>query len=279
MRFFRILPDWLVYALALGAIVFVLFGIDQRTPAPPTLDASGPLLPPPSMFDPEILVEVGPVQSGLGTAFAVNPEGWWLTARHVVDDCARVGIVVGPDTALEVRDVRTASFADLALLHTQNAAETLTLDDTEDDLRVGQQAYHIGYPQGRAGEAASRLIGRETLIARGRYSFEQPVMAWAETGRTQGLSGSLAGMSGGPALDNSGRVIGVTIAESARRGRIYTASPATIVRLMGVQNVRPEGDTPHRISDNNYGSRADSLRRDLAIAQVICIAGNPLFRS
>ncbi|MGE3143159.1 MAG: serine protease [Hyphomonadaceae bacterium] len=275
----RILPDWMIYALVVGAIVFVLFGIDRRSNAPPALDGAeqmGPLLPPPSIFDPEILVDVGPVSSGLGTAFAINREGWWLTARHVVDECDRVGIIVARNTAAEAQ-VKVARFADLALLHTDSAPVSLELDRTEEDLRVGQQAFHIGFPQGRTGEASSRLIGRETLVARGRYELEQPVLAWAETGRTSGLMGSLAGMSGGPALDNEGRVIGVTVAESARRGRIYTASPASILNLLNVERIEAAGEATPRVTRANYGTRADELRRALGVAQVVCIAHNNLF--
>lgn len=273
------LPDWVIYSLVLGVILFVTFTVasPQRENATPSLEGSeklGPLLPPPSAFDREILVEVGPAQSGLGTAFAINPDGWWLTARHVVDDCDTVGIIVSKDTAARA-EVHVAPFADLALLHTDGAPVSLAMDLSEDDLRVGQQAFHVGYPQGRNGEAASRLIGREKLIARGRYRLEQSVLAWVETGRTEGLTGSLAGISGGPVFDQEGRVIGVTLAESSRRGRLYTASPATIQRLLERNDPRvtPRGDQQPRITATNYGNRADSMRRALAVVRVICIAG------
>jgi hypothetical protein len=116
------------------------------------------------------------------------------------------------------------------------------------------------------------LIGRETLVARGRYELEEPVLAWAELGRTSGLSGSLAGISGGPALAANGQVIGVTVAESARRGRIYTAAPSSILRLLRVEQVQAEGTPAPRMSPEQYGQQADDLRRALAVAQVVCVA-------
>ncbi|MBL8548788.1 MAG: trypsin-like peptidase domain-containing protein [Hyphomonadaceae bacterium] len=268
-------PDWLVYILVTGALVLVLFGIDRRSDAPPALSDSGqigPLLPPPSIYDPDILVDVGPVSSGLGTAFAISQEGWWLTARHVVDACNRVGIVVSRNTAIQVKEVRVARFADLALLQTDRAPGALALDDKENRLQIGQSAFHVGFPQGRTGEASSRLIGRETLVARGRYQFEQPVLAWAETGRTGNLQGTLSGISGGPTIDEAGRVIGVTVAESARRGRIYTASPASIARFLEVEQTPTDGAPTARLTRTNYGQRSDELRRSLTVAQVVCIA-------
>ena len=255
-------------------MVFVLFEVDDRADAPPALETSeqGAFLPPPSIYDPEILVEVGPVSSGLGSAFAISADGWWVTARHVVDACQDVGLIVSRAAAAPVTEVKVALFADLALLKTDRAPTALALDTSERQFQVGQRAYHVGFPQGRPGEAYSRLIGRETLVARGRYNMEEPVLAWAELGRTTGLSGTLAGMSGGPAIAGNGQVIGVTVAESARRGRIYTASPSSILRLLRVEQIEAAGNPSPRLTPENYGEEADSLRRELAVAQVVCIA-------
>ncbi|MFZ4120293.1 MAG: S1 family peptidase [Caulobacterales bacterium] len=269
----RWLPDWLVYLVVTAAVLLALFRVDQRATAPAWRDAeiagAGALLPPPSVFDPELLVEVGPSAPGLGTAFAVNREGWWLTARHVVDGCAKVGVQVSRGRALPA-EVLPARFADLAFLRTEPVPSVLPMNLDEANLKLGQEAYHVGFPQGRPGEAASRLIGRERLIARGRYSLEEPVLAWSEMGRTLGLNGSLAGMSGGPTLDGEGRVIGVTIAESPRRGRIYTASPATIMRWMEISRVESEEVTGAPLTARNYGQRADAMRRTLTVRPVIC---------
>lgn len=271
----RLIPDWLLYIVVIAAVVFVLFRIDDRANAPETLPEApetGAFLPPPSIYDPEVLVEVGPVSSGLGSAFAISEDGWWLTARHVVDACQRVGLIVSRGAATPVSDVKVALFADLALLKTDRAPAALAIDTSERRFQVGQRAYHVGFPQGRPGEAYSRLIGRETLVARGRYEIEEPVLAWAELGRTSGLGGSLAGISGGPAIAANGQVIGVTVAESARRGRIYTAAPSSIMRLLRVEQVEAEGRPAPRMSPEEYGQRADDLRRSLAVAQVVCVA-------
>ena len=271
----RLIPDWLLYIIVIAAVVFVLFRIDHRSDAPEALPESpqaGSFLPPPSAYDPEVLVEVGPVASGLGSAFAISEDGWWLTARHVVDDCERVGLIVSRGAASPVTEVKVALFADLALLKTNRAPEALAIDTSERRFQVGQRAFHVGFPQGRPGEAYSRLIGRETLIARGRYDVEEPVLVWAELGRTSGLRGSLAGISGGPALGSNGQVIGVTVAESTRRGRIYTAAPSSILRLLRVEQVQAEGQPAPHMTPEGYGQQADDLRRNLAVAQVICVA-------
>jgi S1-C subfamily serine protease len=270
----RLIPDWLLYIVVIAVVLFVLFQVDRRSNAPEALPDSreaGAYLPPPSVFDPEILVDVGPQSSGLGSAFAISPDGWWITARHVVDACTHVGIIVSRGSATPVRQVRIAQFADLALLKTDHAPSPLAIDASERSLQVGQRAFHVGFPQGRPGEVYSRLIGRENLIARGRYEVDEPVLTWAELGRTAALSGSLAGMSGGPAFDANGQVIGVTIAESARRGRLYTASAATIMRMLHVEQVRAQGAPAPRFTTDNYGQESDALRRALSVAQVVCV--------
>ncbi len=271
----RLIPDWLLYIVVIAVLVFVLFRVDQRHDAPealPDAPETGAFLPPPSQYDPAVLVEVGPVASGMGSAFAISPDGWWLTARHVVDGCEAVGLIVSRGAAARVTDVKRALFADIALLKTDSAPVSLAIDTSERRFQIGQRAFHVGFPQGRPGEAYSRLIGRETLIARGRYDIEEPVLAWAEMGRTGGLRGSLAGISGGPAIAANGQVIGITVAESARRGRIYTAAPSSITRLLRVEQIEAQGAPAERLTPDNYGQASDDLRRSLAVAQVVCVA-------
>ena len=101
----------------------------------------------------------------------------------------------------------------------------------------------------------------------GRYKSEEPVLAWAESGRSEGLKGSLGGLSGGPVLDKDGEIIGVVTAESLRRGRVYSVAP---------RNLRPVIDedktyAARPISLTSYGLQADEYRRNRQIAQVVCL--------
>jgi S1-C subfamily serine protease len=276
----RFLPDWLIYILAIAAIVAVLFAIDRRSDAPQALPGqetqAGAFLPPASLYDPQVLVEVGAVASGLGTAVAISEDGWWLTARHLVDSCESVGIIVSRMAAAPAREVRAAEFADLALIRTDFAPTSLAIDTTGRQMQIGENAFHIGFPQGRPGESMTRLVSREILVVRGRYEFQEPVLVWSEVGRTGGMGGSLSGISGGPALAANGQIIGITIAESTRRGRLYTAAPSTIASFLDVENVSPRGTPSPRLRDDNYGQEADLLRRALAVAQVVCVAPEDL---
>jgi hypothetical protein len=67
-------------------------------------------------------------------------------------------------------------------------------------------------------------------------------------------------------------VIGVTVAESPRRGRIYTTAQETIGDLLKQSRRRPASFAlGEQITTENYGRVADGLRRDLRVAQVVCL--------
>lgn len=269
-------PDWLVYSLVVGALVVWSLRLRENADAPPAPPApdevEGALLGPITPFDPAVTVNAPdtPFQPTSGTAFSISRDGLWVTARHVVEGCRRPAILIGGGRAVAA-DVRLAPRADIAVLLTRGGSDALPVMAAQ-DLRAGQRGFHPGYPQARAGEVASRLLGRETLRIRGRGQRDEPVLAWAEVGRTDGLGGTLAGLSGAPVLDRQGRAVGVTIAESPRRGRIYTTSPDTFgPAIRGVQ--KPDEPLTGRIvTVDNYGLVADDLRRDLRVAQVVCLS-------
>lgn len=269
------LPDWVVYAAIVVVLLFAALGRNERTDAPPppprSSDPLGEALGPASPFDPAVVVDV-PTKPGpaAGTAFSIARSGVWLTARHVVDGCKRVAIVVGPGTGVAVT-VRIDPQGEAAMLYTEGGSAPLPMALSE-PLRRGQRAFHPGFPQGAPGEASSRLLGRENLVVRGKGSRTEPVLVWAETGRTDGLEGTLGGLSGAPALDARGRVLGVTIAESPRRGRIYTTAPEIVSATIAASGRRSDTTTPGAaITPQNYFYVADDLRRELQIAQVVCL--------
>ncbi|MFN3512535.1 MAG: serine protease [Phenylobacterium sp.] len=269
------LPDWLVYSAVVTALLVAAVGRQERAdappPPPPMPGDEGLPLGPASPFDPEVVVEVAQqVKPGAGTAFSVADSGVWVTARHVVDGCTQAAIVVAEGRGVEAR-VRIDPHGEAAVLTTEGGAPPLPLG-LDRPLRRGDRAFHPGYPQGAPGEATSRLLGRENLVVRGRGARTESVLAWAETGRTDNLKGSLGGLSGAPALDAAGRVIGVTVAEAPRRGRIYTTAPETVAEALMEADRRPSDFAlGEPITPENYGRVSDALRRDLRVAQVICL--------
>jgi S1-C subfamily serine protease len=269
------LPDWLIYAAAVLALVLVAIAWQERAdapPAPPPTPGVEAGLPAKGAIDPAHVRPVPdwPLQTRAGTAFSISSAGVWLTARHVVDDCRLTAVVVADGRGVIAQVVADPS-SDVAVLKTEGGGPPLPLALSE-PLEDGQRAFHPGFPHGEPGEATSIYLGRERWRASERGGADQVVLAWAETGRTTGVRGSLEGLSGAPVLDRGGRVVGVTLAQSPRRGRLYAATPDAIRAALARAKVRLTGLTAgQEINVDNYGVVADGLRRELRVAEVACL--------
>lgn len=270
-------PDWLIYLAVVVVLTFLAVGWQQHADTPPTPPSmpigSGWPLGPATPFDPSIEVKLPSTPGeGAGTAFSVAESGVWLTARHVVEGCAKAVIEVAPGRGVAATVRLPPGGGETAILITRGGAPALPVA-LHPWLRRGALAFHPGFPRGAPGEAASRLVGRVRLVLRGRNTRTEPVLAWAEIGRTPGLHGSLIGLSGAPVLDTEGRVIGVTVAEAPRRGRLFTTAPQSLRAVLKAAGVTPAADAKgEAIAVGNYGPVADDLRRDLRVAQVVCLA-------
>ena len=162
-----------------------------------------------------ILIEAGD-NSGSGSGFIVQSDGYILTNNHVAAPAANGGelTVVFEDGEKAVAKIvgRNTSY-DLAVLKVdRNGLPAAVLGDSS-AVRVGEIAIAIGAPLGLNGTVTSGIIS----------SLDRPV--------TAGGSGELAfinaiqtdaainpGNSGGPLLDGTGRVIGINSAIATLAG-------------------------------------------------------------
>lgn len=259
-------PDWIIYGVLLLVFVMTAYEVEQDIVVPdaPESPELGPMLPSDSPRDEIVLVDVAPRQSGMGTAFSINQDGLWLTARHVVDGCDNVGLRIGLGRVVPVK-TQIVQNSDLAVLTSEWRRRPLPAD-LASRRQIGEIGYFFGYPQGKPGEVVGSLIARNRMKVRGRYTNEEAILAWSELGRSRNLSGSLGGLSGAPVLDKDGEIIGVVSAEAPRRGRVYSVAPRY---LRGIITDPGTGIEP--LSLESYGVAADRLRRDRRVAQVICL--------
>lgn len=231
----------------------------------------GPGLPPPSEDDPVVFVEPERKRgTSVGTAFAMHEDGLWVTARHVVSDCERLALRgrSGWD-GVEVAWLHPR--ADMAIVRSQGAPAHLAL--SRNAVNLEQDGYAVGYPQARPGAVHGHLLGRTRMRSPGLFSGVSSTLAWAEVDRQPALSGSLGGISGGPLLDEDGRVIGVIVAEVPRRGRFETLAPEVLYAVAARPELLPPSSTPALalpMGAGDFGRVGEQLRQRQGVALVGC---------
>ncbi len=239
-------------------------------PRPPIVTPQSPDRPPGPGSEPIVTVtERGPRNANsVGTAFAIDKGGDWVTASHVVEECKTVFVNIKgewiPATVLSRHSV-----ADVAVVRTRVDAPPMAVAEPV-PLRAEQDGFQMGYPQFKPGATHVKLIGRVRVQRARRGSAMEVAYSWAEVSRAPDFEGTLGGISGGPIVDARGVVVGVNILESSRRGRVTTSSPESIREAMGEARVKAEGGQGKVVAPANYGDRADEERASGAVARVFC---------
>jgi len=218
-------------------------------------------------------------QTSVGSALAIYPNGVWLTAKHVVENCKNIivqaGIKNGKPANLVPTKVITHPKADVAVItsprtdHGRRPFNLVARGDNSGD------AFHIGFPSGKPGAVHSRYLGR-MKVRRGRTNKSvEDLLVWAEITRIPNFSGSLGGISGGAVVDRTGALIGINSAASVRRGRILTSRPRTlmdIIRLSG--HISPTASQNRsmvlELNKKKYPSFAKAAIQDRRVVRVIC---------
>jgi S1-C subfamily serine protease len=170
-------------------------------------------------------------QEGSGSGFIIDTSGHLLTNYHVVDGAEEIKVIFGEGDSYDATVVGADPRNDVALLKVDAPADLLVPVElgTSSNLMVGQRAIAIGNPFGQFG----RTLTTGVISALGRTLEE-------DNGRT--ISGVIQtdaainrGNSGGPLLDSSGRVIGITSAIFSPTGSnagVGFAIPVDIIRRL-----------------------------------------------
>lgn len=147
-------------------------------------------------------------QEGAGSGFVIDREGHILTNYHVIQGVEFIEVNFGEQVVVPAVVVGADPRNDVAVLKVNVDPELLhpvTLGSSH-DLRVGQWAIAIGNPFGQFG----RTLTTGVISALDR-TIEGPDNRTI-TGVIQTDAAINKGNSGGPLLDSSGRVIGITSA-------------------------------------------------------------------
>lgn len=229
----------------------------------------------PAGFDqPDVLMRGNdPTEWSSGTAFAVEPLGVLVTAKHVTDSCAQLAL--SPESARPryefAWEIVQHTRADVAVVRAAHSAPTLPLGD-DARLERGATAFAFGYPSGVASALVGELMGRARGQGQGDFGWS-PVMVWALVSRDPESEAPLGGISGGPLLDTEGRVVGVVIASgSERRPRFITTTVAPVLEALegAVQRAPPSAATAAPVNPRTATEYGHALRSRGSVVSAIC---------
>ncbi len=147
-------------------------------------------------------------EEGAGSGFVLDREGHILTNFHVVKGAASIEVTLGEDRIFPAQLVGADPRTDLAVLRIDAPRELLVPVElgSSANLRVGQRAIAIGNPFGQFSRTLT--IGAISALNRTLEGQDgRPI-----SGIIQTDAAINRGNSGGPLLDSSGRVIGITTA-------------------------------------------------------------------
>lgn len=168
---------------------------------------------------------------GLGSGF-VLPGGVVVTNRHVVDQPREVTVNTWDGRSFDV-DVRgVAVDSDLAILQLDAATDLPVAELRESPVEIGESVIAVGYPGGGPATVSS---GEVVALVEGDLLDEPADIIRVDAEIRQGNSG-------GPLLDEAGRVIGVVFALDVNSGDGLAVPVDTLLeRLEGRSLQTPVG--------------------------------------
>jgi S1-C subfamily serine protease len=174
---------------------------------------------------------LGCAQLGLGSGF-VLPGGVVVTNRHVVEQPLEVTVNTWDGRSLDAAVSGIAVDSDLAVLQLDAAGELPVAELRETPVEVGEAVIAVGYP---GGGPATVTTGEVVALVEGELLEEPADVIRVDAPIAQGNSG-------GPLLDEAGRVIGVVFALDVVSGDGLVVPVGTLLdRLGGASLTAPDG--------------------------------------
>jgi S1-C subfamily serine protease len=205
---------------------------------------------------------LGGRQEAQGSGFVIDEDGHIVTNEHVVSGASSITVRFSDGSTRDAELVGTDRSTDLALIKVDADAsflEPLALGDS-DEVAVGDGVLAMGSPFGLEGTITSGIVSALHRQIRAPNSF-------TITGTIQTDAAVNHGNSGGPLLDQQGRVIGVNAqieSESGGSDGVGFAIPSNTVRSVARQII-DTGEAEHAY----LGVRLVELPEGVVLAEVV----------
>ncbi|HSP20467.1 MAG TPA: trypsin-like peptidase domain-containing protein [Myxococcaceae bacterium] len=184
-------------------------------------------------------LSAGEPQKGIGSGFVISPDGYVLTAAHVIEDAESFTVTLlderGWPEEVPATLVGTDAETDCALLKVQTPRRLPSLVlGSADTVDVGDWVVVIGSPYG-----LDHSVSVGVLSAKGRTD----IIPGSRTSDVEYLQTDAAinpGNSGGPMLGLDGKVVGIANAVNTTGQGIGFAVPVDVARVV-VEELRSHG--------------------------------------
>lgn len=147
-------------------------------------------------------------QTGVGSGFVIEPDGYILTNAHVVDGAREINVKFSDKHELSAKVIGVDPLSDIALIKVDAKNLPTVKIGRADTLRVGQWVLAIGSPFGFEQSASQGIVS-----ALGRSLPGDAYVPFVQTDVPIN-----PGNSGGPLIDLAGRVVGVNAQIFSRSG-------------------------------------------------------------
>jgi serine protease Do len=146
-------------------------------------------------------------QLAQGSGFIVSPDGYILTANHLVGDAEKVLVKQGDNPEVEAKVIGTDPASDVAVIKIQPSAGLDNLPFLEladsDKLEVGEWVLAIGNPFGLSHSVTAGIVSAKGRSGLQLAEYEDYIQTDAAIN---------PGNSGGPLLNLDGKVVGINTA-------------------------------------------------------------------
>ena len=189
-------------------------------------------------------------QSGLGTGFIIDPEGFIVTNNHVVENADKIKVVLQDEREYEATIVGRDPQTDLALIKVETNRDLPAVPlGKSSELEVGEWVVAIGNPFGLEHTVTAGIVS-----AKGRVIGAGPYDDYIQTDASIN-----PGNSGGPLLNMQGEVVGINTAIVASGQGIGFAIPIDMANEI-VAELKDEGE----VTRGWLGVTIQDLKGDLA---------------
>jgi putative serine protease PepD len=214
--------------------------------------------------------------TGTGTGWVYDEAGHIITNDHVIEGATNVTVKFADGTEQQAHVVGSDRSTDVAVLELNNASNApapLGLGSAK-TIEVGDPVVAIGSPFGLQGTLTSGIVSAldRTITAPDGFTIDGAIQTDAALN---------PGNSGGPLLDDAGRVVGVNsqiASETGANNGVGYAIPVETVKSVADQLIQ-SGSVKHaylgvRISDGNGGARIEEVTAGTPSAKAGVKAGD-----